>query len=78
MKTLLTNWNFMRGLRLALGIYILVHAITQGDIAIGLLSAFVVFTALANVGCCGSRGCAVDYKTKSTEKEISYEEVDAK
>jgi hypothetical protein len=34
--------------------------------------------ALANIGCWGANGCAVDFKNNKNEKEILYEEVDIK
>lgn len=70
----------MRALRLVLGIWALVQAFTQQDVIVGLLGGFLLLTALANIGCCGSRGCAIDHKRKadSTHKEIKYEELDTK
>ncbi len=78
MKTILNNWSLMRGLRLAMGIVALVQAVTQKDITLGIIAGFLLLTAIANVGCCGSSGCAVDYKKSKKEKEIFYEEVDSK
>lgn len=58
-KAILSNWTFMRFLRLAMGIAILVQAVITKD----LLFAFagLVFTAMPvfNVGCCGTVDCAV-------------------
>lgn len=78
MKAILNNWSIMRGLRLILGIAALVQAIIQKDITLGLLAAFLLLTAIANIGCCGANGCAVNYKQDKKEKEIIYEELDAK
>ncbi len=78
MKTVLRNWNIMRGLRLALGIFAIVQAFTQKDTVLGIIGGFLLFTALANIGCCGSNGCVVNYKTKQNNKEIEYEELDSK
>lgn len=77
MKTILQNWNVMRGFRLLLGIVALVQAVMQHDMTVGLLGGFLLVTALANVGCCGSTGCAVKVQ-KNTDKKIAYEELDAK
>lgn len=60
----------MRVVRLVLGVIVLVLSIFQKDITLGLLSGFLLMTAIANIGCCGSTGCAVDYKTTKKEKEI--------
>ena len=78
MKTILNNWSVMRGLRLVLGIVALAQAFIQKDITVGLLAVFLLLTAIANIGCCGSNGCAVNFKQNRKEKEITYEEVDAK
>jgi hypothetical protein len=67
----------MRGIRLALGIVILVQAFMQRDVFIGALASFLLFTAVANVGCCGSNSCSVDSK-KPYEKKLPYEELDPK
>jgi len=75
-QTIFYNWNFMRVIRLVLGIFIIVQAGMAKDWAIGLLG--IVFTAmpLFNIGCCGAGGCSVPTK-KSTEniKDVSYEEI---
>lgn len=75
-QAIFTNWNFMRFLRLVLGIAIIVQSIIVKDWAMGLLG--LAFTAMPvfNVGCCGVNSCATPVK-KSTEntKDITYEEV---
>ncbi len=78
MKTILNNWSVMRGLRLVLGIVALAQAFIQKDITVGLLAVFLLLTAIANIGCCVSNGCAVNFKQNRKEKEITYEELDAK
>ncbi len=78
MKAILNNWSIMRGLRLILGIAALLQAFIQKDITLGLLAAFLLLTAIANIGCCGANGCAVNFRQNRKEKEIIYEELDAK
>ncbi len=75
-ETLFSNWNFMRWLRLALGIVAGVQAIAFHDTLLGFLSAFLLFQSLTNTGCCGSGGCAVP-RSKVVEKnqEIEFEEI---
>ena len=68
----------MRGLRLMIGVIALVQSIIQKDITLGIIAGFLLLTAIANVGCCGSNGCAVNYKNSKNEKEIEYEELDKK
>lgn len=60
----------MRVVRLVLGVIALVMSIFQKDITLGLLAGFLLTTAIADIGCCGRRGCAVDIKTIKKEKEI--------
>ena len=68
----------MRGLRLVLGIAALVEAFIQKDITLGLLAGFLLLTTIANIGCCSSNVCAVNFKQNKKDKEITYEELDAK
>ncbi len=67
MKAILSNWSIMRGLRLVLGIAAFVQAFIQKDITLGLLAAFLLLTAISNIGCCGLNGCAVNFKQKRKE-----------
>ena len=75
-QTLFYNWNFMRFIRLVLGIFIIVQAVIAKDIPIGLLGILFTAMPLLNIGCCSAGGCSVPTK-KSTEniKEVSYEEI---
>jgi hypothetical protein len=68
-QRVLTNWHLMRIIRLGLGIWMLVMAIQSKDIAIGLFSAFFLYTAIAGVGCCGPNGCYVPDRVVSKEKK---------
>ena len=77
-KTLLSNWSIMRGLRLVMGLIALVQSIIQKDVTLGIIAGFLLLTAIANVGCCGSRGCTVDYSKPKKESEVVYEELDIK
>lgn len=67
----------MRGIRLALGLAILVQAFIQRDVFIGLLAGFLLFTAVANIGCCGANSCGVSLK-KPDKIKLPYEELDPK
>ena len=79
-QTLLTGWNFMRGLRLVLGVIFLMQAIEMRDIITGLIATFFLFQAVTNTGCCGTNGCAVPVnKTKVDDiQDITFEEVKSK
>lgn len=61
-QLLLTNWYFMRWLRLIIGIGISIHAVQIHDILSGMLAAFLLLQAILNTGCCGTNGC--DLPTK--------------
>lgn len=69
MKSIFNNWNVMRLLRLALGIFALVQAFFQKDIIVGLLAGFLLFTAIAYVGCCGSNGCGLNFNNTKKKRE---------
>ena len=75
-ETLFSNRNFMRWVRLALGIAAGIQAIEFHDTLLGFLSVFLLFQSLTNTGCCGSGGCAVP-RSKRVEKdqEIEFEEI---
>ena len=76
-ETLITDWNFMRILRLGLGIYIAIQAVETHSILSGIFAGFFIFQAVTNTGCCGSNGCAVPIKKNNSDKseEIEYEEI---
>ena len=75
-QAIFSNWNFMRFLRLALGIFIIVQSVIAKDWAIGLLGLLFTAMPVFNIGCCGVNGCATPVK-KSTDntKDVTYEEV---
>lgn len=76
-QKLLTNWHLMRVVRLLLGLWMLVMAVQTKDWAIGLFSAFFIYTALLGVGCCGAQGCYTSETDPGENKlnDIEYEEV---
>ncbi len=73
----LTNWHFMRWLRLGLGLMAGVQAIQLHDSLAGFVSIFFLFQAVTNTGCCGSTVCVAPQETTSKKEdvEIQYEEV---
>lgn len=78
MKAILSRWSIMRILRFVLGAIALVQSIVQRDITFGIIAGFLVLTAIANVGCCGSNGCTVNFSNRKKESEVVYEELDNK
>jgi len=76
-KTLLTGWNFMRFLRLGLGIYIAFQAIETISLFFGFVAVFFLFQAITNTGCCGTTSCSVPInKDKLDQNEkVEFEEI---
>ena len=74
---LLSNWHFMRWLRLVLGLYLVWQAARRPDIFTGLVAAFFLFQAITNTGCCGAAGCTVPRKkpAEPNTDEAVYEEI---
>lgn len=75
-NNILSNWTFMRFLRLGMGVAILVQAVIAKDVLFAFLG--LVFTAMPvfNIGCCGTAGCAAPpKKSQDLSKDITYEEV---
>lgn len=75
-QILFSNWNFMRLLRLGLGIAIIVQSAMAGNWTMGILGLLFTAMPVFNIGCCGTGGCNTPIKkTSETTKDISYEEV---
>jgi len=76
-ETIFGNWNFMRLLRLGLGICIAVQAVETLSLFSGAVAVFFIFQAITNTGCCATNGCAVPMKKSSSNKieELESEKV---
>lgn len=75
-RTITQGWNFMRILRLLLGGAILVKGIMASDTVATILGLAFAGMAIANIGCCGSGGCAINTpRTKQKIKDTDYEKV---
>ncbi|HRP56425.1 hypothetical protein [Agriterribacter sp.] len=77
MKAYLKNWDFMRALRLALGIFIMVQGIITAEWMIAVLGGVFSLMPLLNIGCCGSAGCGYTPVSRNNKKpeDITYEEI---
>jgi hypothetical protein len=76
MKTILQGWHFMRILRLVLALGILAQGIIARDAVTIILGVVFGGMAIANIGCCGTAGCAINQRsTNSKTQDIQYEEV---
>jgi hypothetical protein len=77
LQTLLTGWNFMRFLRLGVGIFIGIQAVQYRDVLSGLIASVFLLQAATNTGCCGNNACATNtnYDSKNTIQDVEFEEV---
>jgi len=75
---LLKNWNIIRGIRLAISIFIVVQAIQLHDVLFGFLGCFFLVQALTNTGCCAANGCAPTTNKINNSDEIEFTEVNNK
>jgi len=75
-KTIFRNWNFMRVVRLVMGIVILVESVILRDALLGIAGLLFSSMAIFNVGCGGTGGCYTPTKKRAEDtKAIIYEEV---
>jgi hypothetical protein len=76
-QTLTTQWNQMRIIRLAAGLFFAIQAVQLHDVMTGFISAILLFQTFTNTGCCGVGGCAVPTTTKTSNSthETEYEEI---
>lgn len=56
---LLNDWNFMRAVKLLLGIYVIYEAIVSKQYFLLILAALFLYQAVFNVSTCGINGCSV-------------------
>lgn len=69
------GWNFMRLFQLALGVFISADGIARGDVLITTMGLFFMSMPLLNLGCFGSRSCAVPTSSQEGPEELVYEEI---
>ena len=72
-----TQWDVMRILRLAVGLWIGAEAVSSMQIFPALVSVFFLYQAITGTGCCGTQACAPTRRPgRSTGVEdVDYEEV---
>ena len=79
MTALLENWNFMRFLRLGMGLWLVYSAFVDHQPLLGLLGGVFALQAIMNAGCCGSSGCAMpgarQHNGTTTKEPVHYEEI---
>ena len=77
-QTLLYNWDFMRTIRLLLGVFIAYQSVVMHDAFSGAIAGLLLFQAATNTGCCGSQGCGTSYNQNYTEENtenVAFEEI---
>mgnify|MGYP000898969766 CR=1 FL=1 len=76
MKNYLSNWDLMRVLRLAIGIFIIVQSVVSKDWLFVGAGVLLSLMPIMNIGCCGASGCNTPVrKSNGKIEEVSYEEV---
>ncbi len=76
------NWNFMRIIRLGLGLMVTIQSIQYGEYWFALVGVLLSGLAVMDMGC-ASGACSAPPRSSaskepnvlSTQKEITYEEV---
>lgn len=76
MKNYLIHWNFMRLLRLAMGIFMIVQGFIHSQWMFVLAGGGFSLLPLLNIGSCATGNCAVPVR-KKTDK-IIFEEAKKK
>ncbi|WPQ63078.1 hypothetical protein SIO70_32440 [Chitinophaga sancti] len=76
-QNLLRGWNFMRVLRLALGIFIIVQGFQSKEWLFMALGGLFTLMPLLNIGCCGASECntVVPGRSNNTIEDTTYKEV---
>ncbi|HLP22212.1 MAG TPA: hypothetical protein VK174_17980 [Chitinophagales bacterium] len=76
-QNLFTNWHLMRLLRLFIGVTIAVQAFQMHDAIMGFFSAFFMFQAVTNTGCCGAQSCAAPIAKDNPDQTeiVEFEEI---
>jgi hypothetical protein len=75
---LMSEWDLMRVVRLAIGIWLGIEAVMQMEVFAGLASAFFLYQAVTGTGCCGVQGCYTPPRRQTGPnkvQDIEYEEV---
>ena len=80
--SIISGWNILRMIRLALGIIITVQGIQYHQYGVAFMGALFTLMPLFNVGCCASGSCAAPGRENNSvgqpKEEIEYEEITAK
>jgi hypothetical protein len=79
--TLKQRWDFMRILRLVIGVTVIGQAVMMQELLLAIGGGMLTTMAVLNIGCCGSQGCGVnprkDIAARGLE-ETKFEEIKGK
>lgn len=77
MKKILSNWHFMRIVRVVLAVAILIQSWYAKDSTTAALGILLLTMGVFDIGCCGTGACYTPLKKSNSinNKESRYEEV---
>lgn len=71
-----SGWNFMRFLRLFIGVSVVVQGLIIKDWMFVTLGALFSLMPILNIGCCGTSTCSTTYtNTNKNIDEVTFEEI---
>ena len=76
--TLKQRWDFMRVLRLVIGVTVIGQAVMMHELLLAIGGGMLTTMAVLNIGCCGAQGCGVNPRKEISPKgldETHFEEV---
>ncbi len=72
---MIANFTWMRGIRIVVGILLLIQAFIIKEPLYALIAAFFLFTGLANVSSCGNGGsCNINSRKEHSAKKIQMKD----
>lgn len=73
-NSIVHGWNFMRIIRLAMGIFIIFQGVQSDQWMFVIMGGLFSLMPLLNIGCNSTSGCRVPIsKTNTKKEEITYE-----
>lgn len=75
MRKIIKGWNWMRFLRLLMGIFILVEGIQNQQIFFIIMGMFFSALPLLNIGCCSSGACSTKAHDPSDNETVTFTEI---
>ncbi|HLF53260.1 hypothetical protein [Flavobacterium sp.] len=68
-KNIYTNWNYIRVIRLVLGVIVMIQAVYTKTYLFLIPGILFTGMALFNTSCCGSNGCAIPKSENKKQQE---------